>query len=339
MRTLTGEFLIGMWHNRLIFKQSLFRVAPSFDFFDEGEGIDMSQEILHKPVMLTEVLSMLNLKAGMVVLDATVGLGGHSAAIAEKISPKGKLICLDKDEESLSLASKNLGPFSNNCIFAQNDFRNSDKVIAEQGLKGVDAVLFDLGISSYQLDNPLRGFSIRGEGPLDMRMDRKGFISAYDLLNNLNEDEIAAILWRFGQERFSHRIAHRLVQMRAKAPVSSTKQLAEVVLDVVPYKARFNRIHPATRTFQALRIAVNRELDALDEALKKAGSILNKGGRICVISFHSLEDKIAKENFREFVKTGNFALVFKKVLRPSIDEMKANPRSRSAKMRVIERII
>lgn len=304
----------------------------------EEEGFVIRQDTLHKPVMLDEVLSMLNLKAGMTVIDATVGVGGHAQAMAEKIAPHGHLICIDKDEESLALAREKLKSFASSCVFVQSDFRNLDKVTNQADIKGADAVLFDLGISSYQLDNPLRGFSIRNEGPLDMRMDRKAFICAYDLLNNLNEDELAAILWRFGQERFSHRIAHKLVQVRDKAPVSSTKQLAEIVLNVMPYKARFQKIHPATRTFQALRIAVNRELDALEDALKKTAPLVNKGGRICVISFHSLEDRIVKETFREFVKTGEFTLVCKKVIRPSVEEMRDNPRSRSAKMRVIERL-
>ncbi len=321
-----------------MFKHSFFQGPSSLDLLNEEEGAVIHQNTLHKPVMLGEVLSLLNLKAGMTVIDATVGMGGHAQAIVEKIAPRGRLVCIDKDEESLSMAREKLSCFSSQCVFVQSDFRNLDKAVTEAGIKGADAILFDLGISSYQLDSPLRGFSIRGEGPLDMRMDRKAFISAYDLINNLNEDELAAILWRFGQERFSYKIAHKLVQARSKAPISSTKQLAEIVLNVLPYKARFKKIHPATRTFQALRIAVNRELDALEEALKKTVQILNKGGRICVISFHSLEDKIVKDTFREFVKTGDFVLIHKKVLRPSLEEMRDNPRSRSAKMRVIERL-
>lgn len=296
------------------------------------------QDLLHKPVMLEEVLSMLNLKDGKIIVDCTVGLGGHALAMVEKIAPHGKLIGIDKDEETLSMAQEKLKPYSKNCIFIHDDFRNFDKVLEQYGIDGIDAVLFDLGVSSYQLDNPVRGFSIKAEGPLDMRMDRKSFISAYDLLNNLTEDEISSILWRFGQERFSHRIARRIVQARQKQPISSTQQLAELVTKVLPYNAKFGRIHPATRTFQALRIAVNRELDALDEALKKAVLFLNKGGRLCVISFHSLEDKIVKENFRELAKTKRFRLVFKKILRPSLTEVHRNPRSRSAKMRVIERV-
>ncbi len=294
--------------------------------------------IQHSPVMYKEVLAMLNLKDGLVVVDATLGMGGHALGIAEKVAPHGKLIGFDKDAESLEVAKESLKKFSKNCIFVQDDFRNLDKVLEDKGISGVDAFIFDLGISSYQLDDAERGFGFRNEGPLDMRMDRKSFISAYDLLNNLTEEEISSILWRFGQERFSRRIARVVVTARQRSPVSSTRELADLVVRAMPKGMRHQRIHPATRTFQALRIAVNRELEALDEALKKAVPLLNKGGRICVISFHSLEDKIVKENFRELAKSGDFSLVFKKVLRPSEEEVRDNPRSRSAKMRVIERV-
>ena len=305
---------------------------------EKKESGSFMKELSHRPVMLKEVLSMLNLKDGMVVVDCTLGLGGHASSIVERIVPHGWLIGIDKDEESLSVAKENLKKFSKNCLLIHDDFRNLDKTLERHGIDGIDAVFLDLGVSSYQLGSAARGFSFQAEGPLDMRMDRKGFISAYDLLNNLTEDEISSILRKFGQERFAHRIAHSLVKARQRGLISSTKELAELVLKVLPYKARFQRIHPATRTFQALRIAVNRELDALDEALKKAALFLNKGGRICVVSYHSLEDKIVKENFREFVKTERFQCVFKKILRPSREEIQENPRSRSAKMRVIERI-
>lgn len=305
---------------------------------EKKESGSFMRELSHRPVMLKEVLSMLNLKDGMVVVDCTLGLGGHASSIVERIVPHGWLIGIDKDEESLSVAKENLKKFSKNCLLIHDDFRNLDKTLERHGIDGIDAVFLDLGVSSYQLGSAARGFSFQAEGPLDMRMDRKGFISAYDLLNNLTEDEISSILRKFGQERFAHRIAHSLVKARQRGLISSTKELAELVLKVLPYKARFQRIHPATRTFQALRIAVNRELDALDEALKKAALFLNKGGRICVVSYHSLEDKIVKENFREFVKTERFQCVFKKILRPSREEIQENPRSRSAKMRVIERI-
>ncbi len=313
---------------------ALIDVSPG-----EEQGGEMTSGMLHKPVMLNEVLSMLNLKDGMVVLDATLGLGGHAAGIAEKIMPHGRLVGIEKDDDALSLARENLKPFGKRCFFVHDDFRNLDKVLEVCNISSVDSVLFDLGVSSLQLDDAARGFSFRADGPLDMRMDRNNFISAYDLLNTLTEEEISSILWKFGQERFSYRIARAIVSSRHKAPISSTKQLADLVVRALPYKARFHhRIHPATRTFQALRIAVNRELDALDEALKKAALFLNRRGRICVISFHSLEDKIVKENFRQLAKTGRYRLVVKKILLPSEEEVRDNPRSRSAKMRVIERI-
>ncbi|HAJ56936.1 MAG TPA: 16S rRNA (cytosine(1402)-N(4))-methyltransferase [Candidatus Omnitrophica bacterium] len=308
--------------------------APS----DEEEGGSGVSNIIHKPVMLQEVISMLKLRNGSTVVDATLGMGGHAAAILEKILPNGRLIGIDKDEEALNIAKDHLSYFSDSCMFVHDDFRNLDKIIGRFDLTGVDAILFDVGVSSYQLESASRGFSIKAEGPLDMRMDRKSFISAYDLLNNLTEEEISSILWRFGQERFSRRIARNIVAARQRSPISSTTQLAELVTKALPYKARFHKIHPATRTFQALRIAVNRELDALDEALKKAALILKKRGRICVITFHSLEDRIVKENFRELARTGSFQLVFKKILRPGQEELKNNPRARSAKMRAIERV-
>ena len=302
------------------------------------ESETFMEEYLHHPVMLKEVLSLLNLRTGMTVVDGTVGLGGHAQGLLEKILPNGKLIGIDKDVDVLKIARKNLKAFAKNCLLVHEDFRHLDQVLKKFDISRVDVILLDLGISSYQLDDPERGFSIKSDGPLDMRMDRKGFISAYDLLNNLTEEEISSILWKFGQERFSRRIARHIVAARVRANISSTKELAKIVEDAVPYKMRFHRIHPATRTFQALRIAVNRELDALDEGLAKAVRFLKKGGRLCVISFHSLEDKIVKENFRALDKTGNYRLVFKKILQPSREEILENPRSRSAKMRMIERV-
>jgi len=296
------------------------------------------EDYLHHPVMLKEVLSLLNLRAGMTVVDGTVGLGGHAQSLLEKILPNGKLIGIDKDADALGIARKNLKHFAKNCFLVHEDFRHLDQVLKKFDISRVDAILLDLGVCSYQLDDPDRGFSIKNDGPLDMRLDRKGFISAYDLLNNLTEEEISSILWKFGQERFSRRIARHIVVARLRAPISSTKELARLVEDAVPYKMRFHRIHPATRTFQALRIAVNRELDALEEGLQKAVRFLKKGSRLCVISFHSLEDKIVKENFRSLDRTGNYRLVFKKILQPSREEILENPRSRSAKMRMIERV-
>ena len=317
-------------------RQSACAILESHDI--PRGGCEAMTEPLHKPVMIQEVLRFLDPKSGMTVVDATAGMGGHSSGLAPLLAPQGRLVLLDKDEESLHLAKQNLGSCDILCDFEREDFRNLDRVLDKLGIDGADAFLFDLGISSYQMDSPQRGFSIRAEGPLDMRMDRSGFISAYDLVNNLTEEEIASILWKFGQERFSRRIASAIVRTRRQTPITSTKELSDIIVRSLPSKFRFHRIHPATRSFQALRIAVNRELDSLEEGLKKAALYLNKGGRICVISFHSLEDKIVKENFRELARTDRFRLVFKKVWRPSEEEIRDNPRSRSARMRVIERV-
>ncbi len=304
---------------------------------DGGEG-QMSATVTHKPVMCAEVLAALALEPGEVVVDATLGLGGHAAALLPEIAPGGRLIGIDKDEEALTLARGRLEQWSACCDIVHDDFRHLERVLDRCRVDGIDAALFDLGVSSYQLETPERGFSFQAEGPLDMRMDRHGFISAYDLVNTLTEEELASILYKFGEERFSRRIAHALVAIRRRAPIASTRQLADVVWKATPFKARRRRLHPATRTFQALRIAVNRELESLDEALKKAAVYLNKGGRCVVIAFHSLEDRIVKENFKALEKTGRFRRVAKKVVRPAADEVCANPRSRSARLRVIERI-
>jgi 16S rRNA (cytosine1402-N4)-methyltransferase len=323
----------------------------SFHFFNSGESTvqlmepcDQEEwdtmampEASHEPVMLKEVLSLLNPRVGGVVVDATLGLGGHAASIAAKIGPKGRLVAIDKDEEALAIAQERLRPYAKSCLFVHDDFRNIDKILERLGVDDIDAAFFDCGVSSYQLDHAARGFSLKNEGPLDMRMDRKSFISAYDLVNNLTEEEIASILWKFGEERFSRRVARAIAHVRARAPIASTRELADIVTGALPPKMRRFKIHPATRTFQALRIAVNRELDALEEALKKTALFLRPGGRIGVIAFHSLEDRIVKNVFRDLVKTGRFDFVFKKILRPADEEVMHNPRSRSARLRMIER--
>lgn len=312
----------------------------SENVFGEGEEEDMAMpaDMLHQPVMLQEALDFLCLREGSVVVDATLGLGGHAAAVLARVGKSGRLVAIDKDVASLEAARLRLKKFSKTIDFVHEDFRNIDRVLESCGVERVDAFLFDLGISSFQLDDPGRGFSFKAQGPLDMRLDQGNFITAYDLLNNLTEEEISSILWKFGEERFARRIARGIVMARRRAPLSSTVQLAEAVASCLPPGLRHGRIHPATRTFQALRIAVNRELDALEEALKKAAAFLKKGGRMCVISFHSLEDRIVKENFRALSREGGFRLVVKKVVRPSEAEVAANPRSRSAKMRVLERV-
>ena len=287
--------------------------------------------------MYREVINYLNLKPGDIVVDATVGTGGHSVLILEHITPGGRLIGIDKDIESINVCREQLKRFGGSYELVYSDFRDIDQVLKEMNINKVDAILFDLGISSFQLQDTRRGFSFQSEGPLDMRMDKAGFISAYDLVNNLNQEEISILLRTLGQERWHNRIARYLVKEREKSPIATTAQLADLVVKAVPYNYRYHRIHPATRTFQALRIAVNRELEALDEALNKAIELLDLNGRICAISFHSLEDRIVKLKFRKFAAQSKLKLITKKPQRPLVDEVKENPSSRSAKLRVAER--
>lgn len=294
---------------------------------------------LHKPVMLEEVIHYLNLKPGKLIIDATIGTGGHAEEIIKRIIPGGGLIGIDRDEESLHIAQERLKSYVDHCAFVYANFADLDSVLANLGIEKADGILFDLGVSSFQLQNPARGFSFQLEGPLDMRMDRNSYICAYDLVNNLNEEELSALLWNFGEERWHGRIARFLVRERQKRPVTTTTELAQIVLRCIPSRYRFRhyRIHPATRTFQAIRIAVNRELEILETALNKAILILGKGSRICVISFHSLEDRIVKFAFRKAEEEGLVKIITFKPLTPTSSEISLNPASRSAKLRVAER--
>lgn len=283
--------------------------------------------------MVKEVIEYLDLGPGKVVVDATMGTGGHSKLILERILPGGRLIGIDRDEESLRIAERRLSDYSGDCDFVYGNFADFDSIIESLKPKKVDAILFDLGISSYQLDNPERGFSFQNEGPLDMRMDRNSYISAYDLVNNLNEEELSTMLKVFGQERWHNRIARFLVAAREKQPIATTRQLGDIVMRAIGHRHRQYRIHPATRTFQAVRIAVNRELEILDGAITKAIEALSVSGRICVIAFHSLEDRVIKLNFRKEASGGRMKILTPKPLVPSLEESSSNPSSRSAKLR------
>ena len=289
----------------------------------------------HASVMAKEVQEYLNLSPDACFIDCTLGLGGHSRLLASTIGSQGHLIGIDRDQESLKIAEKNLSTCAAQCTFVHGDFRNIDRILDNLGVTSVNGMLFDLGISSFQLDNPERGFSFKDEGPLDMRIDQESFVSAYDLINALSEREIALILKNFGEERWHNRIARFLVEHR---PIQSTRELKEVVLRAIPAYQKRQKIHPATRTFQAFRIAVNRELESLEIALDKCIRYLAVGGRICVISFHSLEDRIVKHKFRAFEKAKNLQLIVKKPLRPEEGEVVLNPRARSARLRVAEKI-
>lgn len=293
----------------------------------------------HKPVMCREAIECLNLRPGLTIVDATVGTGGHASRILEKIAPGGRLIGIDRDAASLSIAKAALSEkFMDNATFVHSDFRSIDKVLAGLNVRKIDGILFDLGLSSYQLDSRERGFSFRYDAPLDMRMDTTSYIAAYDLVNNLTEKEISDILRSFGQERWHNRIARYVVRQRMHTPVATTGQLRDIILKAIPYKfGRSLRIHPATRTFQALRIAVNRELEALSEALTKLPYLLRKGAVVCVISFHSLEDRIVKHNFRELAGKGLYRIITPKPLTPQDDEIADNPRARSGRLRAASR--
>ena len=302
--------------------------------------VEENSSCLHKPVMVKEIIEYLQLRPGQLFVDATIGTAGHSLSILERITPGGKLIGIDRDEDSLSVARGRLKAFSQNLELIHGNFTDIDLVLEKIGLNKIDGILFDLGISSYQLGSPLRGFSFQEDGPLDMRMDRSSYIAAYDLLNNLNEDEISEMLWAFGQERWHRRIARAIVYQRQKKPVTTTTELVQLVLRSIParYRSAYHRIHPATRTFQAIRIAVNRELEAIDKAIDKAIELMRPKARICVISFHSLEDRIIKLKFKKFASEGMLDIITPKPLSPSDSEIENNPASRSAKLRVAERL-
>ncbi len=300
----------------------------------------MSEEKLHIPVMLHEVIDYLKLSPGQLIVDATLGTGGHSLEILKRITPAGRLIGIDRDEDSIEVCRKTLSGFAGSFELVHANFADLDHVLGKFGIDKIDGIIFDLGISTFQLKDAQRGFSFQEEGPLDMRLDKGSYISAYDLVNNLNESEISHMLWSFGQERWHNRIAHLLVQERAAQPISSTKQLADLVMRAIPYRYRrsYYRCHPATRTFQAVRIAVNRELEVIESAIKKAVAILGKKARICVISFHSLEDRVVKHTFRSLKADGLINIVTPKPLTPTAAEVETNPSSRSSKFRVAERI-
>lgn len=282
---------------------------------------------VHIPVLLDEVLMYLDPKSGGTFIDATVGAGGHSRAILERTSPAGRLLGLDQDEKALQLAAETLASFGSRAELASANFADIGLLARSKGFSGVDGILADLGISSMMVDDPARGASFLREGPLDMRMDRRQALTAADIINRESEKEIADILYRFGEERRSRPLARAIVRAR---PLSSTTELVRVIERVMG-RPRFGKIHPATRTFQALRIAVNAELDCLTAFLSEAPSLIRPGGRLVVISFHSLEDRLVKNRFREIGQVRT-----KKIVTPGPEEVRRNPRARSARLRCVE---
>jgi 16S rRNA (cytosine1402-N4)-methyltransferase len=298
--------------------------------------ISTGDQEVHLPVMVEEVVRHLSCGPHDDVLDCTVGGGGHAEAILEATAPDGRLFGIDRDGEMLPYAKKRLERFGDRVILRQGRF---DQILTLFPRLGpVNGVLFDLGVSSLQLDRAERGFSFAQIGPLDMRMDRTTGESAADLLARLPESELIRILKTYGEERFARRIARSIVRARGRAPLTRTDELEDLVYRSVPPSCRHGRIHPATRTFQALRIVVNQELELLEKGLVQGVEALAHGGRICVITFHSLEDRMVKHFFRgQEREEGRLKVRFKKPLLPRSEEVHANPRARSAKMRVGER--
>lgn len=297
---------------------------------------------MHIPVLLQSTIEGLNLKTGETVLDATLGLGGHAKAICEKIGSTGTLIGLDQDRGTLTLSEHELSDYSTRKIFKLGNFRNLKKLLAEEGIVQVEAVLFDLGFSSRQMDESGRGFSFQRAEPLLMTLTDEitpETLTAADIVNSWSEENLADIIYGYGEERASRKIAAAIVAAREQKLIETSLELAEIIKVAVGRSfGRSGRIHPATKTFQALRIAVNDELGALREGLTAAWEILPIGGRIAVITFHSLEARIVKEFIVTEKKKGGLELVIKKVVKPNREEILANARSRSAQLRIFKKI-
>lgn len=298
----------------------------------------MDNNIFHIPVLAKEVITYLQLKKGMIIVDCTIGVGGHAADILKQIGDSGYLIGIDRDEEALEEARKHLGCISDRFRLIHSNYKDVDAILAELNIYKVDGALFDLGISSFQMDRAARGFSIKLQGPLDMRMDKNNNVKASDIVNGCGKSELITIFRKYGDEYFAARIADRIVKKRKKQHIESTAQLADIVTDALPYRYRFRRIHPATKVFMALRIAVNNEIESLTTGLSTIIPFLSNGSRICVISFHSIEDRVVKNKFREFAESRQLKIITKKPVRPNIEEINNNPRSRSAKLRVAEKV-
>jgi len=291
----------------------------------------------HEPVMVPEVVSLLATARGGLFVDCTTGPGGHSAALLE--NGAARLLGLDRDQQALEIARERLASFGDRVELVHADYRELPRLLDERGIKGVDGILADLGVSSMQLDSDGRGFSFRRDEPLDMRMDRSQGPTVADLLATADETELANVIFEFGEERHSRRVARYIVNARAQGRLETTGALAEIVRRAVPTRG-YQRIDPATRTFQALRIWVNRELEGLDAFLTAATGRLLSGARMAVITFHSLEDRIVKHTFRALAAAGDALRVLtRKPLVAGEEELARNPRARSAKLRAIERLV
>ena len=316
----------------------------------------MTSEYRHIPVLLPECMKYLKLSEGKTYVDATLGGAGHSLEAAKLIGPTGHLLGIDQDDVARAAASERLAALPDDVrpevdVLAGN-FGELDSLLVSAQIPSIDAILFDIGVSSVQIDTPSRGFSFKETGPLDMRMDQRNALSAYEVVNDYSEENLSRILHEYGEERFARKIAHNICVSRQQAPIRTTGELIEIIKRSIPAKIRATGGHPAKRTFQAIRIEVNQELTVLSESLDGMIDLLNDGGRLCVITFHSLEDRIVKNIFRknehpctcppEFPvcvcgKKSKGTVVTRKPILPGEEEMETNPRSKSAKLRVFER--
>lgn len=309
-------------------------------------------EFTHRPVLLEECIEALNIRPEGVYLDGTLGRAGHSREIAKRLTT-GRLICVDRDQAALDAARERLAPWMDRTTLVHSNFDRVDEILDELSLPGIDGMLFDLGVSSPQLDDGSRGFSYMTDAPLDMRMDQEEGVTAADIVNGWPQEELRRIISQYGEERYAPQIAGAIVRRREDKPVSTTLELVEIIRGAMPAKALREKQHPAKRTFQAIRIAVNDELACVERMLQRAVPRLNKGGRLAVITFHSLEDRIVKTGLAEFARgctcppdfpvcvcgrKPDIKLVNKKPILPSEREIEENPRARSAKLRAAEKL-
>lgn len=309
-------------------------------------------EFNHVSVLLNECIENLNIKPDGIYVDGTMGGAGHGLEIVKKLSPKGMLIGIDRDEEALAVAKERLKDFSN-VKYVHDNHDNIDEIIKNLNLKGVDGILLDLGVSSYQIDEKTRGFTYMNDGPLDMRMDKSQELTAEYIVNNYKEQELARIIFEYGEEKFSRKIAKNICEYRSNKKIETTSELVKIIEKSIPGKFREKNSHPAKRTFQAIRIEVNNEIEPLYNTVKNSINALNSKGRLCVITFHSLEDRMVKKAYVDaegkctcpkdlpYCVCGNVSLgkiINKRPILPTEKEMQENSRSRSAKLRVFEKI-
>ncbi len=309
-------------------------------------------EFNHVSVLLNECIDNLNIKKDGIYVDCTMGGAGHSKEIAKRLSGEGKLICFDQDINAINVARERLAEFADRVIIVHSNFENIKEEIKKLGIEGIDGVLADLGVSSHQLDEAARGFSYMNDAQLDMRMDSRCEFSAWDVVNEYSEEELYRIIKEYGEENWAKRIAKFIVEAREEKTIDTTYELVEIIKKAIPKKARIDGPHPAKRTFQAIRIEVNNELGVISKMIDDAVSIMNPGGRICIITFHSLEDRIVKKEYKHLSldcvcpaelpfcqcdKVSEVKIITRKPILPTAEEIKLNPRSRSAKLRVAER--